>query len=335
MTGHEKPAVHTGAHAGARHRAGGDAQGDALRPARVRVPCSTSNLGPGFDTLGLALSLYLDASFDPDPSEDGALRLQREGTLSALTEPVADDLLSDAFTAVLRAHGAEPRGTLTARSEAPLGRGLGSSAMALVAGHALARAALGLQEEPAAAFQAAAEREGHGDNAAPCAFGGLQAVVPGADGLRALRLPLAESVGFAYAAPAHRISTEAARAALPATVSHEDAVEGHAALTALLQGLATGDGELLRIGVRDTLHVPYRLPLIPRGREAMAAATDSGAWAVTVSGSGSGLIALCPPERAQSVADAMAAVFRDGVPDPADTWGLALRPDLVGVRVVG
>ena len=99
---------------------------------------------------------------------------------------------------------------------------------------------------------------------------------------------------------------------------------------ALTRGLADGDPALIRIGVADELHVPHRLPLIPGAYNAIGAGYDAGAWAVTISGSGSGLIALCPLDTAESVAAAMHAVFDTGAGDPACV-GFALRPDFEGM----
>ena len=300
-----------------------------LQTAAVRVPCSTSNLGSGFDVLGLALNRYLDADFQPGGDR---LELQRAGTLGGLDEDPENDFLAIAFRAVLAAHGAEARGVIHATSHAPVGRGLGSSAMALVAGTALGRAALGLEHSPSAAFRAAQEHDGHGDNAAPCAYGGLRAVIPDDDGARVIELPLSTEVGFAYAAPAMRLSTEAARGALPSHIAHPAAVMGHGRFAGLLRGLATGDPDLIRIGFIDELHVPYRLPLIPGGANAMAAGHDAGAWGVTISGSGSGLVAVCAPENAGDVAAAMQDVFCAGAGDD-DCWGMAMEPDFVGLVV--
>lgn len=308
------------------------------RPARVRVPGSTSNLGAGFDTLGLAVDRYLTAAFEPG---DDGLHVVRTGTLAKLDlanvaqeDPDASrpqDLLVWAFTEVMSGAGAELDGALTVHSEIPVARGLGSSAAALVAGHDLARAVLALDADRAKTFHAALRREGHGDNAAPCVFGGLQAVVSDTSGSRAIPLELSPAVGFAYAAPAARVSTAAARAALPRTVAHEVAVAGLGRFGALVRGLAEGEPDLIRIGFEDELHVPYRMPLIPDAEEAVRVGCEAGAWAVTVSGSGSGLIAACPPGVASAVAEAMRGVFAAGGDDP-DCVGFALTPDLEGVR---
>jgi homoserine kinase len=300
----------------------------STRSAGVRVPCSTSNLGSGFDTLGLALDRYLEADFTPG---DDGLHIIRTGTLSRLGEDSGDDLLLWSFSAVMTGAGAELDGELRMHSEIPVARGLGSSAAALVAGHELARAVLDFEPAPIDAFRAAALREGHGDNAAPCAFGGLQAVVPGPSGPRAVPLELSSRIGFAYAAPSAGVSTADARAVLPRHVGHDVATAGLGRLTALLRGLATCDPDLIRTGFEDELHVPHRLPLIPGAGDAMNAAYEAGAWAVTISGSGSGLIAACAPEVADQVAKTMHMVFLAGVEDP-ECVGFSLKPDLEGVR---
>lgn len=299
-----------------------------LVAAGVRVPCSTSNLGSGFDTLGIALDLYLEADFEPGGSE---LEAVRSGTLAALdAEGEAGDHLAWAFVRTLAAEGAAPRGVLSTSSEIPVARGLGSSAAALVAGHDLARAALGLPSDPRASFRFASDREGHGDNAAPCALGGLRAVVPTPTGPRALALELSPSVGFAYAAPGHRLATAEARAALPRQVPHATAVAQLGHLAALIRGLAVGDPDLLRTGVTDGLHVPHRAPLIPGALGAMEAALGAGAWAVTISGSGSGLIAMGPLDRVEAVAEAMHEAF-EARASAGPGVRFVLAPDFEGI----
>lgn len=298
-----------------------------LTRARVRVPCSTSNLGAGFDTLGIALDRYVEASFTPGGR---GLEVERTGTLEHLEEPVEQDHVATVFKAEIQKAGLSPEGRLKIHSEIPVARGLGSSAAAFVAGYDLARAVRKLRPDPEGAFRFAAAREGHGDNAAPCALGGLRAVVPGAEGPRPLLLTLSDDVGFAYAAPAAGISTAEARAALPRQVAHDVAVGELGRIVALTRGLADGDPALIRIGVADELHVPHRLPLIPGAFNAIGAGYDAGAWAVTISGAGSGLIALCPLDVVDDVAAAMHAVFDTGAGDPRCV-GFSLRPDFDGL----
>lgn len=301
-----------------------------LFPAAVRVPGSTSNLGSGFDTVGLALDRYLDATFQPDDS--GSLAVERSGTLERLARFPGPDLTAKRFQDVVRAHGASLSGRLHLASTIPVIRGFGSSAAALVAGHALAHAALGLDIEREESFRAAVEHEGHGDNAGPSAYGGLCAIVPGEAGHKVVRLRLSNRLGFAYAAPAEPLSTARARAALPASIRHDVAIAALGRIAALLEGLALADPELIRSGIEDDLHVPYRLPLIENGRDALRAGYEAGAFGVTISGGGSGLFAICPPERANAVASAMRAVFDAGRGDP-ECVGFRVHPDLDGVQV--
>jgi homoserine kinase len=302
------------------------------RAAAVRVPGSTSNLGGGFDCVGMAVDRFLDAAFEPaGPGPKGGageLTVERGGG------PVpGEDLVAISFRRVLDARGLEARGVLRVRSAIPIACGLGSSAAALVAGAALGGLAAGDALDLDAAFAYATREEGHGDNAGAAAYGGLIAAVGGTDQPRAVQLQLSPKVGFAFAAPPTRVSTRAARAALPASVPHRVAAGAVARAAALLSGLAAGDADLLRRGFEDALHVPYRLPLIPGSEEAIAAALAAGAWAGTVSGAGSGLLAVCAIEQTAQVAARMAAALaeRHG---PQGVQSFALRPVAQGVRVV-
>ena len=281
-----------------------------LVPARLRVPCSTSNLGAGYDTIGLALDRYLDVTFEP--SGDEHLVVERGGTLGRLDENDEPDLVASTFSNALRRAGVVPGGRLRLHSDVPVARGLGTSAAAILAGYDLARAVRGEPRDDDEAFSGALEHEGHGDNAAPSLFGGLRAVASTPDGPVIMGLSLSEQVGFAYAAPAAGVATREARDLLPRHVPHRVAAASLGRCVALIRGLAEGNPELIRVGVNDELHVPYRLPLIPSVTGAMLAGTEAGAWAVTISGAGSGLIAMCDPE----------------------CVGFAVRPALEGLRRV-
>ncbi len=304
---------------------------ETLAPARVRVPGSTSNLGAGFDCVGLALNRHLCAEFEPGA---GSLGLERSGTLAGLGVAEADDLLFRVFrTRLLEMGFPAPGGVLRVRSDIPVARGLGSSAAAVVAGIVLANRATRHAVEPAASaallLEQASRWEGHPDNLAAAVSGGLVAVARGGDGVPSLLpLPLSDRIAFAFAAPPLELPTELARRALPAKLPHAGAAKALGRMAALLEGLRRGDPALLRIGFEDELHVPYRLPLIPRGEAAREAGVAAGAWAVTISGSGSGLIAVCPPGSDSAVAAAMGEVLAaDGVPGVA----FAVEPDREGL----
>jgi homoserine kinase len=297
------------------------------RRIRVRVPCSTSNLGAGFDAIGLAFTRHIHVDFER--ADEARFRFNRHGALARLgdeRDAVRAALLGQVDQLGLREIG----GDITVRSDIPIGRGLGSSAAATVAGLALARALAGEREPDRAGLLQIAERvEGHPDNAAPSLFGGLVAIARAGGAARAFALPLSERIGFAFAAPDYEVATPLARRALPREVEHGLAVRSLGRMAALLQGLATADAELLRIGFQDELHVPYRLPLISGAQHAFDAAVRAGAWAVTISGSGSGLIAVCPRGSEEPVAHAMAQALHQSDAN----YAFRAEPDLSGVTV--
>ena len=300
-----------------------------LQASRVRVPCSTSNLGSGYDTIGLALDRFLDASFEPN--DGGGLRVVRSGTLDRLAGANEPDLVAELLKERLGEVGIRPSGTLTLHSDIPVARGLGASAAARLAGFDLSLAVQGLPRDDDAALAYALKAEGHGDNAAPILFGGLRAVARTPDGPVVMGLELSPGIGFAYAAPAAGVSTDEARRLLPKQVPHKVAAASLGRLVALIRGLAEGNPDLIRIGMRDELHVPHRLALIPSAMSAISAGIDAGAWAVTVSGAGSGLIAMCAPSDAAAVGAAMHEVFDAGTNDP-ECVGFAVRPCEAGLE---
>jgi homoserine kinase len=192
-------------------------------------------------------------------------------------------------------------------SEIPIARGLGSSGAAIAAGVLLARALAndsGVGDETLCDLGFAIE--GHPDNTSASILGGCTLSIPRGDGtLRIVRQELHPDLGFAVAWPEAMLSTRAARSVLPREVPFADAVENPRRLAALLEGLRTGDPELLELGSHDRLHVRHRLALIENGERALGAARESGAWLATVSGSGSALFAIGPHARACEIAAAL------------------------------
>jgi homoserine kinase len=280
-------------------------------PTRVLLPASTSNLGPGFDFLGLALSLHLEATCT-GPSASGSHELARlEGTAEAWPRD-GENLLLRAFDLAASRLGLEHRGLrFEVRSEIPIARGLGSSGAAVAAGLRLASAIAPRKPSIDELLLWGLEIEGHPDNVCAALLGGctLSVPVPG-HGLKIVRQDVHRDLAFALAWPSRGLATTTARKALPALVPFADAVENPRRLALLLEGLRTADPELLARGGEDRLHVPYRLRLIPGGAAAIEAARKSGASLATISGSGSGLIAIGPRDRVESIAAAMVSAFR-------------------------
>ena len=279
--------------------------------ARVRVPATSSNLGAGFDCVGIAVDRWLTASVAVDALQSGFV-VDRAGTLATLTLRPAQDLLVRGFRAACLAAGKPVSGrvTINAVSDIPVGRGLGSSAAAIVAGVLLADAALELGLSRERVTEIAAEIEGHPDNVAPAVYGGAILSVRTPAGLRTAPLRVAAELVFLIAVPPFPSDTKAARAALPRTLPHSDAVLAASRAAALVEGLATGDGDLLGAALNDVLHVPYRRARIPGYDAVVAAAQRAGAYGATLSGAGSAILAIAPRERAGAVGAALLAAWR-------------------------
>ena len=284
-----------------------------MTTVRARVPASTSNLGGGFDCVGIAIDrwLRLDARIASENAD--AVRLVRGGTLQAIERAPADDLTYRGFAIACAAAGHDlPRGlVLDAESDIPVARGLGSSAAALVAGAAAANALLGLGLTDAIIARLCAEVEGHGDNVGPCLLGGAAFATLGTQrGLVLAPIAVHPSLHFVFAVPDFPVDTHLARAALPASLSHADARLAAAASAALVLGLERGDHALLTVGLEGPLHIPYRRSLVRGYDEVVDAARSAGAIGATLSGSGSAIVALVEQGLASAVAEAMTSAWR-------------------------
>jgi homoserine kinase len=281
----------------------------------VRVPGSTSNVGSGFDCIGVAVErwLTLTARLGTEPSAF-PVAIERRGTLATLATPLEQDLLWRGFLQACVAAEREPplNVRFTVESDIPVARGLGSSAAATVAGAVAAVTLLELSLDAAAVATLCAELEGHADNVAPAIYGGATLVLREPSGrIVATQLAFHESLALTFAVPDFIVETKQARAVLPQTVPHAQAVEAAARSAALVQGLARAEPRLLVAGLDDVLHVPYRRALV-RGYEAVAnAARAAGAFGATLSGSGPTMLAVTTADKAAAVGATMVAAWRD------------------------
>ncbi len=280
--------------------------------ASVRVPASSSNLGSGFDCVGIAVDRWLTASVTLGGT---GISIRRRGTLSAVPVRADQDLFTRGFRAACAVGGAPPGGaggsaTIDAASDIPIGCGLGSSAAAIVAGALLADAAFELSLSRAQILEIGTTIEGHPDNIAPAIYGGAVLSVQTPAGLVCAPLHVARGIELLIAVPPFPNDTKAARAALPQTLPHTDAAIAASRAAALVQGLASGDGALLGAALEDVLHVPFRRGQI-RGYDAVVtAAKRAGAYGATLSGAGSAILAIAPRERAVAVGSALLAAWR-------------------------
>lgn len=237
------------------------------RRRTVRVPASSANLGPGFDAFAAAISLQLE------------LEVEETGTFAVETDlDVPRDRSNLLVRSFERLHPADGL-TFRVRSQIPMSGGLGSSAAAVVAGLV---AADHLYELDADVLTLATEIEGHPDNVAAALRGGF---VVCADG-DAVRFDAPAGLEAIAVAPAEPVHTEAARAALPASVPMADAVFNTAHGALLMLGLARGDLDLISRGLHDRLHQPHRAHLFPRSMALVERARDLGALGATISGAG-------------------------------------------------
>ncbi|NIK69830.1 MULTISPECIES: homoserine kinase [unclassified Paenibacillus] len=255
----------------------------------VKVPASTANLGPGFDTLGMALSLY--AWIEMSAAESTTFRLygdQMQGIptdKSNLLYKVAQLVFEEAGVSV-------PELDIAMYSDIPLARGLGSSASAIVGALVAANALIGSPLSDHTLFQLATKLEGHPDNVGASLFGGI--VVSAWDGERAdyVRLEPHAKLETLVAIPAFQLATEKARHALPSQISMADAVFNVGRSSLLVAALASGELGLIRHAMRDRLHQPYRAPLIPGMSAILEQAVEYGALGAALSGAGPTLIAF-------------------------------------------
>jgi homoserine kinase len=277
----------------------------------VRVPASTSNLGAGFDCVGVAVDRWLRLTVDLEPASE-TVRISREGTLSALDILPNEDRILIGFLAACAyaSQEAPPNISIRARSTIPIARGLGSSAAATVAGAVAANVLLELALDDPTIAGIAAKVEGHPDNVAPAVFGGATlAIAPREGELQVRQLAVSPGLSLVFAVPDFPVETAYARAILPASVSHEVAARAAALGAALVQGLATGDGPFLAAALDDVLHVPFRRDLVPGLDAVVEGARAAGAYGATLSGSGSAIVAIAPRELAAPVAQAMCSAW--------------------------
>lgn len=269
---------------------GHPAAGFVTGPITVEVPATSANLGPGYDSFGLALG-RLDL-VTATVTEAG-LSIEASGEGAAEIPTGESHLIVRAMRATFAALGEQPPGLrLHCRNRIPHGRGLGSSAAAIVAGVQLARALTsgGMQRlDDAAALALATELEGHPDNVAACLLGGLTVAWTDQGVGRAARAEPAGVLPVVFI-PAEQSSTHAARAALPASVPHGDAAF-NLARAALLVLALTGRGDLLMAATEDRLHQDYRAAGVPMSMRLIGDLRAGGIPAV-VSGAGSSVLAL-------------------------------------------
>ena len=292
----------------------------------VRVPATSANLGPGYDAVGLALTLSMRISLDRAP----APLVEVHGTGSDLIPTGPEHPAYRAALFVADEVG-EPdvHFHLVQQNDIPPARGLGGSAAALVGGAVAANDLLGRPMAAPDLLNLVCELDGHPDNAAPALLGGLVIGTLTPEGVNAVRLE-PKDLKAVVAVPDFEVSTTAARRALPEQIPHRDAVFNVGRSGLLLGALATGQYGLLRVAMQDKLHQPYRSHLIPGLEDVIEAAHENGAYGASLSGSGPTVIAFAPEDRSEEIVVAMRAAFEA---ENVETKAWVLDVDLAGARV--
>jgi homoserine kinase len=255
----------------------------------VRVPATSANLGPGFDTLGLALALYNDVIAEEADGVSVRVEGQGAGRLSA----GADNIVARGVTLAYEAAGRSFKGCdLACVNRIPPSRGLGSSAAAWVGGLVAGNALLGSPLTREHLLAEAARAEGHPDNVAAALLGGLTVSCAGAEGVTAVSLPVDPALTWISLIPEATGSTAEARAVLPPSVPRADAVFNVQRVALLLAGLQAGRHDAVSAALDDRLHQPYRRRLFPWMPAVAAAARAAGALGCVLSGAGPSLLAV-------------------------------------------
>ncbi|MCU1421950.1 MAG: homoserine kinase [Microbacteriaceae bacterium] len=297
------------------------------RSVTVRVPATTANLGPGFDTLGLALSLYDELEVTARAEPGATVEVIGVGAGEVPTD--ATNLVVRAIAFTFDRYGQELPGLdLVARNAIPHGRGLGSSGAAIVSGIMAAKGLLeGIVElDSNALLSLATELEGHPDNVAPALFGGLTIAWTTDAGPQHKKLIVHRGVSPLIAVPESTMSTELARSLRPASVPHEDAIF-NVSRSALLIAALIQSPELLLAATEDKLHQSYRAAAMPETESLIRELRSQGLPAV-VSGAGPSILVLCSDPAQRLVAAGVVAAHH-GAP-----WqSLLLAVDFKGATV--
>lgn len=271
----------------------------------VRVPGSTSNCGAGFDSLGLALDIYNEVTLTR-----GDWRGSRPAGPS---DSHGLDMADEAAALFFVRAGVEEIGyTLAIRGDVPMSRGLGSSVTLRAGVVAALNELTGAKLSKDSLCSLVTQLEGHPDNATPAVIGGF--CVARCDAhtgelLGVLRKPIGRDLCFVVVSPNQELETKKARGILPKELPYFDAVKSVNSATYVVAAFLSEEYDRLRHAVRDFLHEPYRLPLIPGAKPAIEAGIAAGALTGWLSGSGSSVLCVSRPREAARVGRAMAAAF--------------------------
>ena len=302
----------------------------------VLTPATSANLGPGFDTLGLALQLYNRFDVEIVEGDPWTPRIEVRGVLGDKLSRGPENLFFQAFALFFQRKQADlPAVKIRMSIAIPPGCGLGSSATAVVGGLVVANEllrikGLGVPKEELLAPAVESEAGNHPDNVAPALLGGLVATTTVDGEIRAVKTRFPDALKAIIFTPSFPMDTVTGRKLLPAEYSRDDVTFNTGRVALFLTALQTGRYELIGEAMQDRLHQPYRQALFPAMPDIIQAALDAGAYGASLSGGGSSLIALAS-SNFQAILRAMRETARSA---GVDGSGMILHADQVGARVI-
>jgi homoserine kinase len=309
----------------------GSVQVPVGRTVKVRVPATSANLGPGFDTLGLALGFYDELEVTVRSDLGAHVEVIGEGSEDSAAPVTTDstNLVVQSIAHAFKFAGVEIPGlSLIAHNQIPHSRGMGSSSAAIVSGLMAAKGLLeGLCDfDEDTLLRLATELEGHPDNVAPALFGGLTIAWTEDDGPRCKKLLVHRGVSPLVLVPSFTMSTKLARSLQPDNVPHEDAIF-NVSRSSLLVAALTQSPELLFEATEDKLHQDYRAEAMPQTSTLIKVLRDQG-FAAVVSGAGPSILVLCSDPAQRAEASALVASHEE------TPWtSLALAVDFAGAQI--
>ncbi len=256
---------------------------------KVKVPATTANMGPGFDSIGMALGMYNIVY--AEEIEEGLEIIIQDGNPDIPTDET--NLIYKTICAFYKdINQPVPGLRIIQQDSIPHTRGLGSSAACIVAGLHIANAISQSFFSKEELVQMAAQLEGHPDNTTPALLGGMTIGAMNCDDMKYVKIHVAENLNFAVMIPDFTLSTELARSVLPQNVALKDAIFNSSRAALLTASMLTGDIENLELAMQDRLHEPYRAKLIPHMNEILQQARCYGAKGTFLSGAGPTLMAV-------------------------------------------
>lgn len=268
---------------------------------RVKVPATTANMGPGYDVLGMALSQY--STFQCQEDDKISLTIKGLESEKLVNQDHEANLVVRSMNHLFKYVDKYPKGyKLEIINDIPLARGMGSSASAIVGGLLVANCLVGADLNQDEILKLATQIEGHPDNVAPALMGNivLSAKIPDDQVIYHSIQPF-EAMTCVLFIPDYEVSTSMSRAVLPQSISMADAVHTSGHLSLMLAGFMTGNKDLIGKTMVDRLHEPYRKSLIKNFDDFKTSALEAGAFAFSLSGSGSTIIAYCDHDSAPHV----------------------------------